>query len=61
MSLNPMSAEEFNSAVGGTTLITQDVILENMILYISSHFRVATELYLANRPSEASVWHGRAV
>jgi hypothetical protein len=42
MVLNAMSANEFSTiSAADSSLLTQDVILENLILYVASYFRMA--------------------
>lgn len=76
MTLNPMTAEELNGQIDSTGQDDQaefstEIILENFILYIVSHFCVGTEMrFIAMQMSsssnsstfvESEQWHARAV
>jgi hypothetical protein len=73
MTLNPMSAEElagniYNTEPENETEFTTEVILENFILFLVSHFCVGTEMrFIAMKSSAPSIfleseqWHARAV
>ena len=58
MTLNPMSAEEL---FGNSQLdLSIEMILENLILYIVSHFCVGTEMRLVNKKLESESWLAKA-
>jgi hypothetical protein len=44
MTLNPMTAEELQSPESEEPDFSTEIILENFILYIVSHFCVGTEM-----------------
>ena len=70
MTLNPMTAEELSTAQGEdeSTEFSTEVILENFILYIVSHFCVGTEMRFISMQTnqtqmfqESEEWHARSV
>ena len=53
-----MGPHEFQAQ---NTELTQDVVLENLILYVASHFRMAEELVRQGDKAAGHKWHQRAV
>ena len=74
MTLNPMTAEELSGQMDSSgsdeAEFSTEIILENFILYIVSHFCVGTEMrFMAMQSNnatnntfvESELWHARAV
>ena len=56
MTLNPMTAEELYSGMD----LSAELILENFILFIASHFCVGTEMRLLDKKLESESWLAKA-